>query len=166
MKNLIISLFVIGCISQVFSQPITLPEVDITAVNYKYLHAVDSDDSAISVKMLQEKVAQFDLRKSEFYDDEYDTYTVSFFIPEGKILAAYDKNGTLIRTIEKFKNVKLPPQVRYAIAERFPKWEFYRDAYLVKYHYEKGVTKNEYKVRIRSGNKVQKIKISDDGDFL
>ena len=57
---------------------------------------------------LEEKVAMFDLRSSEYYNDEYDTYYVSFYIPDGKILAAYDKEGKLVRTIEKFKNVKLP----------------------------------------------------------
>lgn len=166
MKKIILGLLIFGLTTQVFSQPIPLPEVEITAVNYKYLNAVDSDGADLTVKMLQEKVAEFDLKKSDFYDDEYDTYTVSFFIPDGKILAAYDKNGKLLRTIEKFKDVTLPIHVRNSIAQRFPNWVLESDIYRVKYHYKKGVVMNEYKVRITNGEMVQKIKINDRGEIL
>ncbi len=166
MKNLIIGLFVLGLTTQVFSQNIALPEVEISAVNYKYLNAVENDGTAINVKMLQEKVALYDIKKSDLYADDYGTYTVSFYIPEGKILAAYDKNGNLIRTIEKFKDIRLPSTVLNSIAKRFPNWNMDNDVYRVEYHSNKGVTKKQYKVKISNGEFVQTIKVNENGDFL
>ena len=166
MKNLIIGLIVFGLTTQVFSQVVQLPEVEIAAVNYKYLNAVGSDEVDISVKSLQEKVAQYDLKKTDLYDDDYDMYTVSFYIPEGKILAAYDKNGELLRTIERFKDIKLPLIVRNSVAKRFPNWSMDNDIYRVEYHNDKGVTKRQYKVKIANGEFVQKIEVNEDGEFL
>ena len=40
MKNLIIGLFLFGATSPLFAQIIKLPEVEITAVNYKYLKLI------------------------------------------------------------------------------------------------------------------------------
>ena len=54
-----------------------------------------------------EKVAMYDLKSSDLYSDEYATYNVSFYILDGKILAAYAKDGKLLRTIEKYKDIKL-----------------------------------------------------------
>ena len=84
MKKYILILFLLTFTFQMFSQIIELPEVEITAVNYKYLNAVDAEDIAQPVKMLQEKVALYDLKNSDLYSDEYDEYFVTFFIPEGK----------------------------------------------------------------------------------
>jgi len=114
--------------------------------------------------MLQEKVAMFDLKNSEIYNDEYDTYTVSFYIPEGKILAAYDGNGRIIRTIERFNNVKLPEHIQNAIAERFPNWAFLSDVYKVNFH---GTTaKMQYKVKLINGDKIVRVKIDEKGEFM
>src|SRR6476469_6300904 len=128
----------------------TLPEVTITAVRYKYLSAVNDKDVAQPVKMLERKAAESDVRKADFYEDDYDTYFVSFYIPDGKILAAYDKDGKLLRTAEKFKNLALPTAVRNAIIGRFPKWTIANDAYLVTYQEEYGARK-EYKVTLQNG---------------
>lgn len=164
MKKLILGLLVFGLTSHVFSQVITLPEIEITAVNYKYLNAVDSEDLDFDVKMLENKVAVFDLKSADFYLDEYDTYEVKFYIPNGSILAAYDKNGTLIRTIERFKDVKLPVDVRDAIFARFPGWGLKRDVYRVTYNQEK--SRKEYKVILQKGKKILRVKTDDKGFFL
>ena len=166
MKKLIIGLLVFGLTTQfMFSQIIKLSEV-VVSVNYKYLNATDNKETAIPVKMLQEKVALYDVKKSELYSDEYDTYTVSFYIPDGKIVVAYDSNGKIIRTIEKFKNVKLPYSVTKAIVKRFPNWKMVKDVYKVNYHGMSGITKNEYKVKLENGDKTMTVKINDNGEFL
>lgn len=166
MKKLIIGLLVFGLTTQfMFSQIIELSEV-IVSVNYKYLNAIDNEETAVPVKMLQEKVALYDVKKSELYSDEYDTYTVSFFIPDGKIVAAYDKDGKIIRTIEKFKNVKLPYDVTKSIVKRFPNWKMVKDVYKVNYHDNSGITKNQYKVKLENGDKTMTVKVNDKGEFL
>ena len=165
MKKLVLMILLLSLSSQVFSQVVELKEVVITAVNYKYLNAVDSEENSISVRELEEKVAMFDIKSSEFYNDEYDTYNINFYIPEGKILAAYDKDGKLIRSIEKFKNVKLPKVVVEAITKRFPNWSIISDVYQVSFHKDNDTAKKQFKVRIENGDKKMKLKLDEKGNF-
>ena len=168
MRKLLIGLLVLGLTTQAFAQ-ITktekLSEVVIVATNYKYLNQVGQDEVAIPVKLLQRKVATYDIKTSDFYDDEYDYYSVSFFIPEGKVLAAYDKDGKIIRTVEKYKDIALPKSVVNSVVTRFPGWTIAKDAYLVNYHNKKGVNK-KYKLTLENGDKRLKIKTDAEGNFL
>ena len=164
MKKLIFGLMIFGLASQINAQIIQLDEVVIVATNYKYLNAVDNVEAPVSVKLLEREVAKFDLKNSEFYLDEYDLYQVRFFIPDGKILAAYDKDGKVIRTVEKFKNVKLPSAVDMAIKERFPKWKVKKDVYLV--NYNDGNSTRVYKVVLTNGDKTMRVKLDPMGKYL
>ncbi len=166
MKKLILSLLLLGWATQMFAQITELPEVVITAVNYKYLNSVDADDVAEPVKLLQEQVALYDLKNSDLYSDEYESYYVTFFIPEGKIVAAYDTDGKVIRTIEKFKNIKLPVAVSQSISRRFPNWTLAKDVYMVNYHKDAGVTKMQYKIRLENGKESLNVKVDSDGNFM
>ncbi len=115
--------------------------------------------------MLQRKVAAFNLENSDYYQDDYDYYQISFFIPDGKILAAYNAEGKIIRTIEKFENVKLPESVNLAVLDRFPGWVVSEDVYLVKYHETKGVS-HTYKITLVNGDKHLKVIFENKGIFL
>ncbi len=168
MKKFIIGLIAIGLTSQVFAQipkVEQLSEVVVTAVNYKYLNATDSKEVAIPVKMLERKVAAYDVQDAEFYSDDFDFYTVSFIIPEGKIVAAYNGEGEIMRTIERFEDVKLPTAVRNAVAERFPNWIIVNDVYKVTYTENKGANMT-YKLKLKNGDKTMRVKIDDTGEFL
>lgn len=165
MKNLLLSLFVLGFTFQSLAQITELPEIKLVAVNYKYLDAAGDEDAAFPVKQLQQQVAEYDIKKANFYADEYDFYTVNFFIPEGKILASYDRDGNLLRTAEKFKDVALPQAVRDAIGERFPNWSMTGDVYRVNYHEGKEV-KKRYKVLLENGDQRMRIKTDEKGNFL
>ncbi|MBT8271575.1 MAG: nicotinate-nucleotide adenylyltransferase [Flavobacteriaceae bacterium] len=164
MRKLILGLLIFGLTSQLNAQVIELEAVELTAVNYKYLNAVDSKEVPVPVKMLQQKVAEFDLKNAEFYTDEYDLYEVRFFIPEGKILAAYNKDGVIIRTAERFKNVKLPEMVRFAVADRYPGWEIEKDVYRVDYY--DGDSNRQWKVVLTKGDKKKRVKLDGYGKFL
>ena len=168
MRKLLIGLLVLGFTTQGFAQ-ITktekLSEVIIVATNYKYLNQVDQDEIAIPVKLLQRKVATYDIKTSDFYDDEYDFYSVSFFIPEGKVLAAYDKDGKIIRTIEKYRDVGLPKIVVNSVIKKYPGWLIAKEAYLINYHHKKGVDK-KFKLTLENGDKRLRVKIDDEGNFL
>lgn len=166
MKNLILGLFVFGLTTLVFPQEIELPAVEIEAVNYKYLYAVSTEDTDVQVKKLEEHVSAFDVSETDYFDDEYDTYKVSFYIPDGRIAAAYDKNGKLLKTIEKFDNVKLPRAVNMAVSKRFPAWKMDKNVYKVSY---KGDTENAikiYKMKLTNGEKTIKVKTDGDGNFF
>jgi hypothetical protein len=168
MKKILLGLMVIGFASQAFGQdpePIELSEVIVKPVNYKYLNQVDSRLAAVPVKMLERKVASYDVTDQDFYQDDFDYYTVSFFIPEGKIVAVYDQEGNILRTIEKFKDIKLPTAVMESLAERFPNWQVVSDVYMVKYSDSKGA-KQSYKLKLENGDKTMRVKIDENGEFM
>lgn len=165
MKKLIFSLMAIGFVYQMYAQDIKLPEVIISAVNYKYLNAVNTEDSDPSVTRLEQEVAFYNVKESDLYEDDYDTYMIEFYIPDGRIVAAYNSNGELLRTIEKFKSVKLPKDVRDAVFTRFPNWTLDKDVYYVNYDVNKDV-KKVYKIKLRNGNEVMRIKIDAEGNFM
>ena len=166
MKNLVLGLLFFGFAIQVNAQSVELPETLIT-VNYKYLDAVDVDDIPNRVKKLEQEVLKYNnMEQSKLYEDEHDTYTVSFYVPEGKIVAAYDINGKIIRTIEKYKNVRLPLEVMQAISKRFPNWAIVEDVYLIKYHCDEDYLKQEYKVKIKNEDKVLTVRTNEKGDFI
>ncbi|WP_370480099.1 nicotinate-nucleotide adenylyltransferase [Tamlana flava] len=169
MKKLVLSLIIFSLTFGMYSQIEQLSEVIIAPLNYRYLNAVNTEDTDSAVKLLEEKVAMYDLKGSELYDDEYETYTVSFYIPEGIILAAYDKDGKVIRTIEKFQNVKLPIAVQNSINRRFPNWKLEKDIYFVTYHLDNddaSKVRKQYKMTLRNDDEVIRIKANEDGDFL
>ncbi len=151
MKKLMLGLLVFGFTTQfMFSQVIKLSEVHLD-VNYKYLDATTSEELAQPVQMLEEEVAFYNLKESDLYSYEHDTYHVSFFIPEGKIVAAYNADGEILRTVERFENIRLPISVFEAIINKYPNWEVAEDTYKVNYFGRSGIAKKEYKVKIKNG---------------
>lgn len=168
MKKLIFGLLMLGLTTQGFAQieePEELAEVKIVATNYKYLSQAGTEEVALPVKMLEKHVADFDLKNSAFYRDDYDLYSISFFIPEGKILAAYDRDGKVLRTVERYKEVALPKKVTNSVLKRFPGWSIAEDVYLVNYHEKKGVEK-KYKLRLQNGDKRIWVKIDEKGNYM
>jgi hypothetical protein len=169
MRKFIIGLFVIGLTSQVFAQEVSktekLSEVVVTAVNYKYLNTLDNKEMGVPVQMLERKVASYNVKDSNFYQDDFGLYHIAFYIPDGRIVAAYDEDGKIIRTIERFEDVKLPSAVRNSVAERFPNWTIVNDVYRVTYNQKKGARKS-YKIKLKNGDKTMRVKIDDTGEFL
>ena len=97
MKKLLLGLLALGLTTQFYAQVIEdgmLPEVEVRAVNYKYLNSVDNSDAAVPVRLLEDKVAKFDIRSSEFYEDGSHFYRVYFYIPDGRNVSAPSKNST------------------------------------------------------------------------
>lgn len=169
MKKILFGLLAFGLTTQAFSQiipTVELSEVTVYATNYKYLNDINTGELAsIPVKLLQEKVATYDIKSSEYYQDDYDLYNITFFIPEGKILAAYDGEGKLLRTAEKFKDINLPTSVKESVLERFPEWTITKDIYLVSFTDAHGAKKT-YKLKLQNGDKTLRVKLDEKGQFL
>ncbi len=168
MKKVAISLLAFGLAGSLMSQEIRteeLSEVVVMAANYKYLNASNNREAPIPVKMLERKVASYDVQESGFYQDDWGIYTVNFYIPDGSIVAMYDSDGKVVKTIERFEDVALPETVRNAVVKRFPNWELAGDAYKVNYSEDKGA-KITYKVKIKNGDKNMRVKLNQDGEFL
>lgn len=166
MKKLFLFLLICGLTTPVFAQIIELDTVVIRPITYKYIYEVVDDDIDQSVKDLQLKLATFDVTKEEFYSDEYDSYNVSFYIPKGYAVATYDNDGSLLRTIERYKNVKLPLAVSRALVERFPNWIVDKDIYKVSYSEPKWESKKTYKLKLSNGGKTIRVKTDEEGNFL
>ena len=168
MKKLFIALIIIGLTTAVFAQEkrVTLEEVEILGVNYKYLDALGDEDVARPVKLLERKVATFDLKSLDGYEDEEQDYYVYFKIPQGKILAIYDDEGVIMRTSEKFTDIRLPLAVSNAIVSKYPGWKIASDVYRVTY-VKDGELNKTYKLfieKINSGKRV--IKTDEKGNFI
>jgi len=166
MKKIVLGLFIFGLTIQINSQTVELLETLIT-VNYKYLDAIDIDNVPERVKKLEAEVLNYkNADQSKLYDDEQGTYSVSFYVPEGKIVAAYDANGKIIRTIEKYNNVRLPLVVMQAVSKRFPNWGIVEDIYYIKYHIETDSLKQVYKIKLKNENETITVKTNETGMFL
>ena len=169
MKKVLFGLLFLGLTTQAYSQIVEtqeLSEVTVVATNYKYLNSVNSEEVAsVPVEMLERKVAAFDYKSSDFYSDEFDRYNITFYIPEGKILAAYDRDGKLLRTVERFKDIDIPTKVKKAVMNRFPEWTISKDVYRVNYNAQKGAEKT-YKLHLENGDKTVKVKTDEKGNFL
>ncbi|MGB5204817.1 nicotinate-nucleotide adenylyltransferase [Eudoraea sp.] len=168
MKKLIISLLAIGITGIAYAQEVKLEELSevvVEAVNYKYLSTTDNKEAAVPVKMLERKAAAYDVTTKDYYQDNYDYYSVSFAIPDGKLVAVYDPDGKILRTIEKFKDIQLPDAVSKALQDRFPNWEIVEDVYRIRYEDRKGALKN-YKIKLQNGEKTMKVMMSEEGEFL
>lgn len=185
MKNIILGLFVFGLTTQSYAQVTELPEIYIEPVSYKFLEKIDVDEDVVEViatealatedaedvtvqpvKLLQREQAIFNLKDSEYYEDEYEYYFLSFYIPEGKILASYDKDGDFLRTIEKFKNTEIPSVVAQAVVKKYPGWTVSENVYLVNYHLENEIVKKEYKLLLERANQRRRVKTDENGNFL
>lgn len=167
-KMLLLSCIVlIGLNIRLFSQDTTLPGVTVVSLNYKYLKSVNDPNSSQPVRLLEHRAASYDIKNTDYYEDEYDEYIVSFFIPEGEILATYDKNGKLLRTAERFKNVALPSAVRNAVSSRYPEWSIYKDIYKVNYYHDNSSNaKKIYKLLLENGDERMRVKTTEQGDFI
>lgn len=143
-----------------------LPPVTVKAVTYKYLTAVGHKDAPQKVKMLERRAAEFDIKSADFYEEDYENYFVSFYIPDGQILASYDKDGNLLSTVEKYKDIQLPPAIQKAVVARFPGWQISKDAYRVNYYEKNNVAKRQYKLILENGDKRLHVKLNEKGDFL
>jgi hypothetical protein len=158
-------IFIAGLTTQAVAQQETLPEIIVTAKTYKYLRAVDNKEMAPPVKLLERKAATYDVRNSEYYDDDYDTYSISFYLPNGYLLAVYDASGKLLSTVERYRNIALPLAVKTAVVNQYPNWGITKDVYLVTYNQDSGAEKI-YKLVLQNGNKRLRVKVNEKGTLL
>ena len=144
----------------------TLPPVTVQSLNYKYIRSVYDTNAAQPIRLLERRAASYDVKTSEFYEDDYADYFISFYLPHGHVLATYDSEGKLLRTAERFKNIALPPLVRQSIVKRYPGWSTAKDVYVVNYSTEADKIKKVYKVVLENGDKRIRVTTDEKGDFI
>lgn len=144
----------------------TLPPVTVKSLNYKYLKSVAEPNAANKVDLLERKAATYNVKESDYYDDEFEQYYVSFYLPKGQVLATYDKDGKVLRTAERFSNIVLPTIVRTAVTSTYPEWTIAKDVYLVNYHAGSNHLSKVYKIVLENGDRRKRIKTDEKGNFM
>ena len=165
MKRLLLLIITLSITTPIIAQEILteeLSEVVVMPVNYRYLDKVGHKTAAVPVRQLQQTAADYDIKSKDFYEDEYMLYTVSFYIPDGKLVAVYDHEGKIIRTIEKFKNIDVPRAVVRSIKNEYPDWTLVSDVYKVTYNEKEGAVKR-FKLKLQKGNRSINVKMCDEG---
>jgi hypothetical protein len=168
MKRVFLLLVTLGFVTPFLAQEIgteELSEVVVKPVNYKYLNQINHKADPVPVRLLQKEAAGYIVQDQDFYQDDYSHYTVSFYIPEGKLVAVYDHEGVILRTIERFKNVDVPRAVVRSLKNSYPDWELLSDVYFVTYNQREGAVKR-YKLKLRKGEKIIRLKMDEQGQIL
>ncbi|TBN04270.1 nicotinate-nucleotide adenylyltransferase [Hyunsoonleella flava] len=149
-----------------YTQTVELPET-IISINSDYLNSVEPENSCNYVKKLEDALVSYDHSElSELYDSKDDIYKVTFKLPEGQIIASFNKDGKIIKTYEKYDNIRLPQAVMQAIAEKYPKYSIIEDVYVVKFHCDADALKQEYRVKIKNDDTVLTVKTNKEGVFI
>lgn len=166
MKTLIFLQFALGFTLFGYSQTVKLPET-VISINANYLNMIDLENSCKYVKKLEETLLNYDHSElTDLYDSIHDIYKVTFKITGGTIVASFNKEGKILKTYEKYNNIKLPQLVMQAISEKYPNCSILEDVYVVKYHCDEDALKQEYRVKIKSKNMVIMVKTDTMGAFI
>ena len=136
-----------------------------TSLNVSYLNIVKEETASVHVKFLEDKAARFDVTELPKFDGRSESFKVIFKGNKGSIKATYDRKGNILTSLERFKNIKLPVNVRNSIYKEYPGWSTFGNSYTASYNEGMGV-KKVYKVRIGKGNFKKNLKIDSDGNML
>lgn len=166
MKNIFLVVMTLVFVVKAYPQTINLPETIIT-INSDYLNAINLNDSNYYVAKLEQALLNYNHSDiSQLYDDKNDIYNVSFKLPDGEIVASFNKDGKIVKTFEKYKNMRLPLVVMKTIAEKYPAHGIIEGVYLIKYHSQKEMLQQEYKIKLKNNDSILTVKINEKGEFI
>ncbi|CAM4231760.1 hypothetical protein [Gillisia limnaea] len=166
MKNLVIGLFVLGLTSLGFSQNTTseveevqLEGVVVSNVNLNYLEKVQDKTLSDHVIFLEKEASIFDVKKLVEFDGRKESFQVLFKGSNGYIIADYDRNGKILKTLERYKDIKLPKNMIKSVLMQYPNSNFLKVVYNVNYDEKKDVEKT-YKIQIMNDGRKRNLKIN------
>ncbi|GGH44472.1 hypothetical protein IA57_03145 [Mangrovimonas yunxiaonensis] len=174
MKKLCIGLLFFGLTSQVPAQVeepvedfygVQLTEVNLKPINASYFDNVYDRNSPNDVKELQREVANYDIKESDVFDSQMESYDVLFKEKGGdksRIIATFDKEGKILTSFERHNNIFLPSAVRNAIFKEYDGWTLAKTTYKVSYFQNKKVEKT-YFARIEKDGRRKNLKIDAAG---
>lgn len=88
----------------------------------------------------------------------YDAYQVRFSTRKGYLEADYSKDGELKKSVQKFKDIYLPLDVRNELYRQTKGWEMVKNTYSAR---SNGVLleKEMYRIKVKNGKKSRIVKI-------
>ena len=165
MKKILFGGLVLGVLGLVCAQEpeykgqvIELEEIVLRAPNFEYLATVQNKHTPATVKVLERKAAFFDIEESPIYNDSFDTYEVFFSHSDGRVIATYDKDGQIVKSYEKFKDIPVPAPIRNTVQMTYPDWTINKHTYVVSYYRNESITKT-YHFQIRKGREKKNLKM-------
>lgn len=176
MKNLILCLLLFGFISSGHTQ-ILLKEAN---VDYRpESMKLDPNTNSLVLELPEEVSGEFHKDPLTFMKNKFDVqqfiadneesgyhaYLVNFKSTKGFLVARINREGELLSSLQKFKDVRLPENARLQILSK------YRDATIAGNTYfasTKGwdVHKAYFKIKIKEGNKTRRLRIDKDREML
>ena len=123
------------------------------SVNESYSGEFEKDPLAFL-----EKNFDVDLFMLELKDKGVDSYQVSLVTRKGALKVDFDKEGNVVKTYQRFRNVKLPNDLSHEIYRDYKGWTIVKNLYVAKGK-NGSIDKEFYRLRLENGNKTQNIKI-------
>ena len=112
------------------------------------------------VKEIQFKVASFNVKNLSIYTpNEPATYQVSFNTEENNVTASYNHNGELLKSKEKYINIRLPLEVSSKLSKAYPNWFFSETVCTVQYDKNSG-TVVKYKIILEKKGKKKTVSLT------
>ncbi len=171
MKTLIVLLLLVGFISTSQAQEITeLEEAKVSFAHNAVKVSSNLDEYTVTVKenftgeFIKNPIAfmkeNFDINDfiAAIDNDKYEEYLVTFKSSKGYLEANYDKDGTLVKTTQRFKDIVLPLNVRRALYKNHKGWTMTQNKYLASGKSDR-IDNEVYKIKLENGNKKQNVKI-------
>lgn len=171
-KSMLLSLVLLGFCNIVNAQRpetsisyVNLDEIILSPIkNVTYYNAVHDSYAAKGVINLETAAASYDISSSDLYG-KYESYLFIFKNHLGKIMAIYDNEGELVKSVEKFENIQLSEKVRLSLLSEYPGWRLNSTVFKVKYANNKDVER-VYHLQIVKDDKKLNLKVNCDGDVL
>ncbi len=170
MKTLFFSILLLAVTAVSQAQEIVLEEakVGFAPLDAKIIQDGDAFsykvDEAYGGEFAKDPIAfmkdNFDIKNFivEHESKGYDSYQITFRSAKGALKADYDKDGNLVRTYQKFKNVVMPLNVRRMVYASYKGWTIKENKYIASGNRDM-VDKEVYKLKMERGGEKQRVKL-------
>ena len=175
MKKYVFGLFILGFVSLAYSQDFTVKSADNdakpdnftkTMPNAEYLKIMERQVIPNQARSLEKIAASFDIKELEIYDSKDPSeYEVVFAEGNNTVIASFDPYGSIIRSMGKFYDVRIPTKSSVTISKKYPGWEFHNTLCLIKYSKKKAV-EIMYKVHLVKNKEKKIVKTDALGNML
>lgn len=140
---------------------------------------MDEVSNSVSLKISESYVGEFEEDPLTFIQDnfninqlitdneqyDYDTYQVLFKSKKGRVLANFDDEGELVSTFHRFRNVKLPDDVRLEILRSHKNSKVVKNQHILTTK-DLMIKKEYYIVKIQDGNKTRRLRVERNAQGL
>lgn len=167
MKKFVTTMIILGLTSLGFAQSteedvstFELEDVTVSPANLDYLRATRDETTPEVARELQYKAAAFAVTEMPGYDAKAtDPIEILFRASNGKLIAAYDTQGKILYTNEKFENVVLPLKIREMVFSDNNGWQMAENQYRCTYDKDRAI-KKKYKIDLTDGEAKKQLVIN------